>query len=64
MDIKIRDKTNSSKKVLVEMDLDKFERLAANLGFFSPEFLESLKKAEREYESGEVRKIKSLEELE
>ena len=46
MDIKIRDKTNSSKKVLVEMDLDKFERLAANLGFFSPEFLESLKKAD------------------
>jgi len=51
------------KKIIIEMDLDKFERLAASLGFFNREFLKSLRKAERDYKAGRIKKIKSLKEL-
>lgn len=61
--ITIKPKTNNRKKFLVEMDFDKFERLAANLGFFSSEFLRSLDKAEKDFKTGKVKKIKSLKEL-
>ena len=61
--ITIKPEINHSRKILVEMDANKFERLAANLGFFSPEFLKSLNRAERDYEAGKVKKIKSLKEL-
>jgi len=45
------------------MDADKFERLAADLGLFSPEFLKSLNRAEKDYKAGRIKKIKSLKEL-
>jgi len=45
------------------MDVEKFERLAADLGFFSPEFLKSLDRAEKDYRAGRFKKIKSLKEL-
>jgi len=61
--VTIKPKTNNRKKFLVEMDFDKFERLAANLGFFSSEFLRSLDKAEKDYKAGRVKKVKSLKEL-
>ncbi len=50
-------------KVLVEMDAAKFERLAANLGFFNEDFLKSVERAERDYRLGRVRKITSLKSL-
>ncbi len=61
--ITIKSKTNHSKKILVEMDAEKFERLASNLGFFNPEFLESIERAEKDYRAGRIKKIKSLKEL-
>ena len=61
--INIKSSRSLEQKVLIEMDVKKFERLAANLGFFSSEFLESLSQAEKDYKSGRVRKIKSLKEL-
>ncbi|PIS39591.1 MAG: hypothetical protein COT33_01055 [Candidatus Nealsonbacteria bacterium CG08_land_8_20_14_0_20_38_20] len=61
--ITIKSKINHSKKILVEMDAEKFERLASNLGFFSPEFLESIEQAEKDYRAGRIKKIKSLMEL-
>lgn len=61
--ITIKPKVNHSRKILVEMDADKFERLAANLGLFNPEFLESLDQAEKDYKRGRISKIKSLKEL-
>ena len=61
--VTIKPQTNHGKKFLVEMDVDKFERLAANLGFFSPEFIESLDKAEEDVRAGRIKKIKSLKEL-
>jgi len=61
--VTIKPKTNRGKKFLVEMDADKFERLASNLGFFSSEFVESLDKAEKDFKTGKVKKIKSFREL-
>jgi len=61
--ITIKPRLNRPRKILIEMDADKFERLAANLGFFSSEFLESMTKSERDYKAGRIKKIKSLKEL-
>lgn len=63
LNITIKKPINSGRKILVEMDADKFERLAANLGLFSLDFLKSLDRAERDYKLGRVKKIKSLKEL-
>ena len=53
----------TSKKIVIELDANKFERLAADFGFFNSEFLASLSRAEKDYTSGKVRKIKFLKEL-
>ena len=50
-------------RVLIEMDADRFEKLAADFGFFSKDFLESLEQAEKDVKAGRVRKIQSLKEL-
>jgi hypothetical protein len=50
-------------RVLIEMDADRFEKLAANFGFFSKDFLKSLEQAEKDVKAGRVRKIHSLKEL-
>ena len=52
-----------SKRILVEIDADRLERLAASLGLFNPEFLESLDRAEQDYRAGKYRKVSSLKEL-
>ena len=59
----LKPKRNTAKKIIVEMDADRLERLAANFGMFNPDFLASVKRAERDYEAGRVRKIHSLREL-
>ncbi len=59
----IKPETNKSRKILIELDAEKFERLAADFGFFNPEFLKSLARAEKDYQTGKIRKIKSLREL-
>lgn len=51
------------KIVTVTLDRDRFEQLASLFGFFNPEFLESLKRAESDYRSGNYRKIKSFKDL-
>lgn len=61
--ITIKPQVNQRRKILVEMDAEKFERLAASLGFFNPEFLKSLDRAEKDYQAGRIKKIKSLKEL-
>ena len=50
-------------RILVEMDADRFEKLAADFGFFSKEFLKSLERAEKDVKAGRIRKIQSLREL-
>lgn len=61
--MKIRPITKIGRKVRVEIDVNQFERLAANFGFFNPEFIESIDRAERDYSAGRARKISSLREL-
>lgn len=52
-----------NRKITVEMDAEKLERLAASFGFLSPNFLSSLDRAEKDYAAGRYRKIKSLRDL-
>ncbi|MBU4369575.1 hypothetical protein KKG58_02315 [Patescibacteria group bacterium] len=63
LDITIKSRLKRPQKILVEMNVDRFERLAAGLGFFSSDFLKSLGKAEKDYQNGRIKKIKSLREL-
>ena len=51
------------RKVVVEVDADRLERLAANFGLFNPGFIASIDRAERDYQAGRIRKIHSLAEL-
>ena len=44
----------------IEVDAEGFERVAAALGFFGDEFLESLDRAEADVEAGRVHKYDSL----
>jgi len=60
LELRIKKRNN---RVLVEMDAERFEKLAADFGFFSEDFLKSLERAEKDAKAGRVRKIKSLREL-
>ena len=51
------------KKILVEMDAEKFERLAASLGLFSRDFIDSLTRAENDYKNKRYKKVTSLRDL-
>ena len=59
----ISQKSNSKRKINVEIDLNKWEKLADIFGFYQPEFLKSIKQSIKESKQGKVRKIKSLREL-
>ena len=48
---------------MVEFDADRFERVAAALGMFSDEFLESVDRAEKDIKAGRVHKLNSLKDL-
>ena len=52
-----------SRKITVDINLDKWERLADVFGFYQPSFLKSISKSLKESRSGRVRKIESLNEL-
>ena len=57
-------KTRSEgRRIVVELDADKFERLASNLGLYSPDFLRSIDRAEADYRAGRVRHVASLRDL-
>ena len=55
--------TSKGRKVLVELDADRLERLAANLGLYNPAFVESIERAERDFRTGHVRTISTLKEI-
>jgi len=61
--LNIKPQLKRSQKIAVEMNTFQFEKLAANFGFFSDDFLNSLKKAETDIKKGRVTKIKSLKDL-
>jgi len=56
LSISIISKSNG-KKILAEMDADRLEKLAASLGFFSDDFLKSLKKAKKIIKQAGLRKL-------
>lgn len=64
LNITIKQKQNRSRRATIELDADKFERLAGIFGLFNPEFLKSLDRAEKDYKAGRIFKIKSLKDLE
>jgi len=47
----------------IQIDLAKFENLAASLGFFNPDFLASLERAEQDIAKGRTKKLKTLKQL-
>ena len=51
------------RKLHIEVDADKFERLATIFGLFNKNFLQSVDNAEEEYSSGDVEQISSLKDL-
>ena len=63
LNVTIRPRPARSRKLIVELDADRFERLAAGLGLFSREFLASLERAEREIARGKARRLRSLRDL-
>ena len=61
--LNIRATTAAPQKLVVELDAARFEKLAADFGFFNPEFLKSLERSEADARAGRVRTITSLKEL-
>lgn len=47
----------------IEMNVDRFERVAAALGMFNPEFLASLERSEKEIRAGKLKRLHSLKDL-
>lgn len=62
LNIKV-DNNKKERRFLVDLDAEKFERLAASFGFFNARFLKSLDKAEKDIKKGKTKKIKSLKDL-
>jgi hypothetical protein len=52
-----------SQRVVVEIDAEKLERLAATLGLFNEEFLKSLSRSERDIALSRTKRLRSLREL-
>lgn len=63
LNITIKEEKNRSRKAMIELDADKFEKLAAIFGLFNPDFLKSLARAEKDIKVGRVTKLKSLKDL-
>ena len=63
LNVTIRPRQARSRKIIVELDADRFERLAADLGLFSRTFLSSLERAEREVAQSKARRLRSLRDL-
>ena len=61
--ITAKNRSNKLTSFLVKINAAQFERLAANFGFFSKAFKQSVRRAESDFKKGKYQKIKSLGEL-
>jgi len=52
-----------SKRITLEIDAERLERLAASLGLVSPSFLDSVSRSEKEIALGKTKRLRSLREL-
>jgi len=50
-------------KALIEIDLNRWEKLADAFGFCRPEFLKTIRRSLNDSKHGRVKKIESLQEL-
>ena len=50
-------------KIRVELDAERFERLAAGLGFFASDFVASVDRAEEEIAGKKAKRLRSLKNL-
>lgn len=55
--------SSKGKKLLVEIDANKLERLASNLGLYNPDFIKSIELAERDFLAGRSRTLISLRKM-
>ncbi len=55
--------SSKGKKLLVEIDANKLERLASNLGLYNPSFVKSVEAAERDFRASRTRTLTSLRKL-
>lgn len=63
LNITIKQDNRHPKKTVLEFNADQFERVAAAFGFFNPEFLKSLDRAEKDVKAGRVKRLRSLKDL-
>ncbi|MBI2454463.1 MAG: hypothetical protein HYV54_02755 [Parcubacteria group bacterium] len=56
-------KKPGAEKINIEIDVNRWEKIADALGFYKKTFLKTLDKSIKESKSGRVRKIRSLSEL-
>ena len=63
LNITIKQKNKRSRKMVVEFDADKFEKMAATFGFFSTEFIKDMEESEKDYKAGRVKRLRSLKDL-
>ena len=56
-------KYKTQNKLTLELDADKFEKLLADFGYFSDDFLKSVERAEKDVKAGRVKKYKSLADI-
>ncbi len=58
-----RTKTKPTRNVKLEFDAKTFEELARLLGYYSPKFLQSIERAERDIKTGRVYPASSIHNL-
>lgn len=58
--LKIKYPIRKSKKIQIDIDANHFEKLAADFGFFNPDFINSLEHADDDIKAGRVKKITAL----
>lgn len=56
-------KKPGTEKINIEIDVNRWEKIADALGFYKKSFLKTLAKSIKESKTGRVRKVKSLSEL-
>ncbi|HWQ99222.1 MAG TPA: hypothetical protein VN397_00025 [Candidatus Methylomirabilis sp.] len=61
--VDVRPSARKKRKWVVEINADKLERLAAALGMYNPDFLNSLERAESDVRAGKIRSLRSLKSL-
>ncbi len=61
--VTLKPKLRQPRKVIVELDAEQFERVAASFGLYNPDFLKSIDRAEQDFRAGRTRKVRSLKDL-